>query len=48
MSFDGDNVAELKVGDRFVIKKSDNYTQICKLNKRSFLEILRKKMETYT
>lgn len=48
VSFDGDNVAELKVGDRFVIKKSDNYTQICKLNKRSFLEILRKKMETYT
>lgn len=48
VSFDGDNVAELKVGDRFVIRKSDNSTKICKINKRSFLEILRKKMELYT
>ena len=48
VSFDGDIVAELEVGDRFVIRSSDNFTRICKINKRSFLEILRKKMETYT
>ena len=48
VSFDGDNVAELVVGDRFVISKADNHIDICKLNKRSFLELLRKKMETYT
>ena len=48
VSFDGDFVQELVVGDRFVISKAINCTTICKLNKRSFLEILRKKMETYT
>lgn len=48
VSFDGDTVEELSVGDRFTIKKATNYTKICKLNKRSFLELLRKKMETYT
>ena len=48
VSCDGDIVAELEVGDRFVIRSSDNFTRICKINKRSFLEILRKKMETYT
>ena len=48
VSFDGDFVQELVVGDRFVISKAINCTTICKINKRSFLEILRKKMETYT
>ena len=48
VSFDGDIVAELEVGNRFVIRSSDNFTRICKINKRGFLEILRKKMETYT
>ena len=48
VSFDGDFVQELVVGDRFVISKAINCTTICKLNKKSFLEILRKKMETYT
>ncbi len=48
VSFDGDQVAELKVGDRFVISKAPNITKICKLNNLSFLELLRKKMETYT
>ncbi|MEE1007669.1 MAG: NAD(+)/NADH kinase [Agathobacter sp.] len=48
VSFDGDSKFELSVGDRFVITKALNYTKICKLKKRSFLEILRKKMETYT
>ena len=48
VSFDGDTVEELSVGDRFIISKAVNHTKICKLNKKSFLEILRKKMETYT
>lgn len=48
VSFDGDSFIELSVGDRFVITKATHYTRICKLKKRSFLEILRKKMEIYT
>ncbi len=48
VSYDGDIVEELAVGDRFVISKAKNYTRICRLNKKSFLEILRKKMEIYT
>lgn len=48
VSFDGDTVEELSVGERFIISKAVNHTKICKLNKKSFLEILRKKMEKYT
>ncbi|MEE1027485.1 MAG: NAD(+)/NADH kinase [Agathobacter sp.] len=48
VSFDGDTVEELSVGERFIISKAINHTKICKLNKKSFLEILRKKMEKYT
>jgi NAD+ kinase len=48
VSFDGDTAAELKPGDRFVISKAPNITNICKLNNLSFLELLRRKMETYT
>ncbi len=48
VSYDGDTTLELCVGDRFVISKAANYTKVCKLHKRSFLEILRKKMEGYT
>lgn len=48
VSFDGDQVAELKVGERFVISKATNIATICKLNNLSFLELLRKKMETYS
>ncbi len=48
VSYDGDTTTELSVGDRFVISKAANYTKVCKLHKRSFLEILRKKMEGYT
>ena len=47
VSFDGDTNVELCVGDRFEIAKAANYKKVCKLHKRSFLEILRKKMETY-
>ena len=48
VSYDGDTTAELAVGDRFVISKAANHTKICKLHKRSFLEILRKKMGNYS
>ena len=48
VSFDGDTVEELGVGDRYMISKASHVTAICKINKRSFLEILRKKMEKYS
>ena len=48
VSCDGDKVAELHPGERFVIAKAENVIHICKLHKRSFLEILRKKMGLYT
>lgn len=48
VSFDGDTVEQLFVGDRFLISKADHTTLICKFKKESFLENLRKKMETYT
>ena len=48
VSYDGDTTAELAVGDRFDISKAANHTKICKLHKRSFLEILRKKMGNYS
>lgn len=46
VSFDGDSLIKLKVGERIVIKKSDSVTKICKINKMSFLENLRRKMNT--
>lgn len=48
VSFDGDSVETLGVGERFVVSQAQHITRICKLSKKSFLEILRKKMETYT
>ena len=48
VSFDGDHMNSLGVGDRFVISKAESVTKIMKLNKKSFLEIMRKKMENYT
>ena len=47
VSFDGDEVVRLKVGERFTIKRAINKSKICKLNDRSFLEILGKKMQTF-
>lgn len=47
VSFDGDQFARLTVGDRFVVSRASDVTRICKLSNRSFLELLRKKMETY-
>ncbi len=48
VSFDGDKVEQLAVGDRFVISQAQNVATICKLSNKSFLELLRKKMESYT
>lgn len=48
VSFDGDNTVKLKVGDAFTIGKAKDTARICKLSKRSFLEILSKKMQNYT
>lgn len=48
VSYDGDPYTQMSVGDRVVISKSTDFTTVCKINKRSFLEILSKKMETYT
>lgn len=47
VSFDGDSVAVLEVGDRFVVSQASSVTRVCKLNKESFLEIMRRKMENY-
>lgn len=46
VSFDGDNPAMIMAPDRVEICRADRYTKIIKLNKVSFLEILRKKMST--
>ena len=48
VSFDADCVGVLKPGERYVISKASAVTRICKLHKKSFLEILRKKMDTYS
>jgi NAD+ kinase len=48
VSFDGDNAVKLEVGDRFVISRAENTARICKLNRKSFLENLGKKMQAYT
>lgn len=44
VSCDGDRVATLHVGERYVISRSPNVIQFCRINRKSFLEILRKKM----
>ena len=48
VSFDGDETFRLAVGDKIVICRARTSTHILKLSKRSFLEILRKKMQEYT
>ena len=42
--FDGDLATPLSNGDRIIIKKSANSTDIIKLDSRSFLEVLRRKL----
>lgn len=46
VSFDGDSFEELQVGERIVITKSDRFIKFCRINKRSFLDTIRKKMNT--
>lgn len=48
VSFDGDNAVKLEVGDSFVIRKAKETARICKISNESFLEILGRKMRTYT
>ncbi|SER51734.1 NAD(+)/NADH kinase [Lachnobacterium bovis] len=47
VSFDGDFVKELHSGESFTVTKAMSKIKICKLNRKSFLEILRKKMATF-
>lgn len=46
ISFDGDSELTLAAGERVRIARADHTVRICKLSKRSFLEILRKKIQT--
>ena len=45
VSCDGDRFATLNAGERFVIERAVHTIKICKVNKQSFLEIMRKKMK---
>lgn len=47
VSFDGDHVTKLAVGDKFVIRAAKETAHICKLSKESFLEILSRKMQMF-
>lgn len=44
VSFDGDRIIHMKVGDKILVKKAATSTEILKLNRVSFLQILRRKM----
>ena len=48
VSFDGDRSVKLGVGDQIVVHRAKESSRILKLSKISFLEILRKKMQTYS
>lgn len=48
VSFDGDHVGILTVGEKIVVKKASTRTGILKLSKLSFLERLGKKLQGYT
>lgn len=45
VSFDGDMAMTMTPGQRLLIRREDTVTRILKLNKESFLEIMRRKME---
>jgi len=47
VSFDGDSGFRLKVGDRIAVRRAAACAKILKLSKKSFLEILRRKMNSY-
>lgn len=48
VSFDGDHIGVLAVGEKIVVKKAKGHAEILKLSKLSFLERLRKKLQGYT
>lgn len=48
VSFDGDHAMQLSVNDQIVIHKAQVSTKILKISKISFLEILRRKMNSYS
>lgn len=48
VSFDGDHGCWLKVGECINIRKAQERAKILKISKMSFLEILRKKMQTFS
>lgn len=48
VSFDGEHVGTLAVGEKIVVKKAKTRTGILKLSKLSFLERLGKKLQGYT
>lgn len=45
VSFDGDLLGKLTVGNKICVEKSDENAKILKLNRVSFLQILRKKLQ---
>ena len=45
VSCDGDLFATIKAGERFIIERAVHTIKICKVNKQSFLETMRKKMK---
>lgn len=47
VSFDGDKPVQIHIGDKVRIRKAKHSTNILKLSKLSFLEILSKKMQAY-
>lgn len=44
VSCDGERTAKLLAGERYVVERAVHKIKICKVNKQSFLEIMRKKM----
>ena len=44
VSCDGERTAKLLAGDRFVIERANHSIKICKINKQSFVETMRRKM----
>lgn len=47
VSYDGDRGEVMKVGDRLIVQRAGKNTEILRLNRLSFLQILRKKMQEY-
>ncbi len=47
VSYDGDHGCWLAAGERICIRRAEKSAKILKLSRVSFLEILRKKMQTF-